>query len=104
MKSHMVRGGGGTQLHVIEVGNAARPSIVFIHGLSQCSLSWIRQLNSDLADNYRLVAIDIRGHGLSEKPREGDADSRQWADDVRAVMETLNRIGQSSVAGHMVRS
>jgi non-heme chloroperoxidase len=90
MKSHMITGGGGIQLHVVETGNASRQSIVFIHGLSQCSLAWSRQLNSELADTFRLVAMDIRGHGLSEKPREGYADARLWADDVRAVIKTLN--------------
>lgn len=90
MKSHMVTGGGGIQLHLIETGNASGRSIVFIHGLSQCSLAWTRQLNSELAEKYRLVAMDMRGHGLSEKPREGYADSRLWADDVRAVIKALN--------------
>jgi pimeloyl-ACP methyl ester carboxylesterase len=86
----MVTGGGGIQLHLLETGNARGQSIVFIHGFSQCSLAWTRQMNSDLADTYRLVAMDMRGHGLSEKPREGYADSRLWADDVRAVIETLD--------------
>jgi non-heme chloroperoxidase len=90
MKSHMIAGGGGIQLHLVETGNAGGQSIVFIHGLSQCSLAWSRQLNSELADHYRLVAMDMRGHGLSQKPREGYADSRLWADDVQAVIKTLN--------------
>jgi len=47
-------------------------------------------MNSDLADDYRLVAMDLRGHGLSEKPREGYTDSRIWADDGNAVIRTLS--------------
>jgi non-heme chloroperoxidase len=90
MKTHTIRGGGGTQLHLLEAGNPTGQSLVFIHGFSQCSLAWVRQMNSELADDYRLVAMDMRGHGLSEKPREGYADSRLWADDVRAVIRTLN--------------
>jgi len=86
----MITGGGGIQLHVVETGNASGQSIVFIHGLSQCWLAWSRQVNSELADTFRLVAMDMRGHGLSEKPRESYADSRLWADDVRAVIKTLN--------------
>lgn len=90
MKRHMITGGGGIQLHVVEAGNSRGRSIVFIHGFSQCSLAWTRQLNSELAEKYRLVAMDMRGHGQSEKPRDGYADSRLWADDVRAVIKTLN--------------
>jgi non-heme chloroperoxidase len=46
-------------------------------------------MSSDLADDFRLVAMDIRGHGLSDKPREGYADSKLWADDVNAVIQAL---------------
>ena len=90
MKSHTIRGGGGTQLHVLEAGNPQGRAFLFIHGFSQCSLAWTRQMNSELADDYRLIAMDMRGHGLSEKPREGYADSRLWADDVQAVIKTLD--------------
>jgi len=90
MKSHMVAGGGGIQLHLLEAGNPTGRSIVFLHGISQCSLAWARQMNSELANEYRLVAMDMRGHGLSDKPREGYADPRLWADDVRAVIKALD--------------
>jgi len=90
MKNHMITGGAGIQLHLVETGNSVGQPFIFIHGFSQCSLAWTRQVNSELAQNYRLVAMDMRGHGLSEKPREGYADSQLWADDVRAVIKTLN--------------
>jgi pimeloyl-ACP methyl ester carboxylesterase len=89
MKHHTITGGGGVHLHVVETGNPSGRPILFIHGFSQCWLAWRRQLNSDLADRYRLVAMDMRGHGLSEKPRDGYADSRLWADDVDAVLQAL---------------
>jgi len=63
---------------------------MFIHGFSQCWLAWNRQLSSDLAESYRLVAMDMRGHGLSDKPREGYTDSKLWADDVNAAIQALN--------------
>ena len=42
-----------------------------------------------LADDFRLVTFDIRGHGMSEKPREAEpyVDAGLWADDVAAVIE-----------------
>jgi non-heme chloroperoxidase len=46
-------------------------------------------MSSDLADDFRLVAMDLRGHGLSDKPRDGYADSKLWADDVNAVIKAL---------------
>ena len=89
MKHHTITGGGGIQLHAAETGNPNGRPILFIHGFSQCWLSWNRQLNSDLADDYRLIALDMRGHGQSEKPRDAYADSKLWADDVHAVINGL---------------
>jgi pimeloyl-ACP methyl ester carboxylesterase len=89
MENHKITGGGGIRLHLVETGNAKGRPIMFIHGLSQCWLAWKRQMSSDLAADYRLVAMDIRGHGLSDKPREGYADSRLWADVVHAAIQAL---------------
>jgi non-heme chloroperoxidase len=89
MTSHYVVGGGGTRLHVRETGNPNGQPILFIHGFSQCGLCWGRQLNSDLATDHRLVAMDMRGHGQSDKPRDAYGDSKLWADDVNAVLQTL---------------
>jgi non-heme chloroperoxidase len=89
MNTHQIKGGGGTRLHVVETGKPKGHPILFIHGLSQCWLTWNRQMNSELAKDCRLVAMDMRGHGLSEKPREGYTDSALWADDVNAVIVGL---------------
>lgn len=89
MKHHTITGGGGLQLHVVETGNPDGRPLLFIHGFSQCWLAWQRQLNSELATQYRLVAMDLRGHGWSEKPRDGYGDTRLWADDVDAVVQKL---------------
>jgi len=89
MKHHTIIAGGGTQLHLVEAGNAQGRAILFIHGFSQCWLVWDRQLRSDLAADYRLVAMDLRGHCTSDKPRAGYDDSRLWADDVDAAIREL---------------
>jgi non-heme chloroperoxidase len=89
MRAHTVTGGGGCRLRVEEAGNPDGRPILFIHGFSQSRLSWSRQLQSDLADDFRLVALDNRGHGLSDKPRDAYVDSTLWADDIRAIIATL---------------
>ena len=90
MKAHKIAGGGGVQLNVVEHGNPQGRPILFIHGASQCGLQWGRQMDSTLARDYRLLAMDMRGHGLSDKPREGYNDSKVWADDVNGVIYALN--------------
>jgi non-heme chloroperoxidase len=88
---HTVRGGGGLRLHVREWGQAGGPPILFIHGLSQSHLCWARQYESELADEFRLVAYDLRGHGMSEAPLEPEhyTDGELWADDVAAIIDQL---------------
>jgi pimeloyl-ACP methyl ester carboxylesterase len=88
---HTVPGGGGLGLHVREWGRADGPPILFIHGLSQSHLCWARQYQSFLAEEFRLVAYDLRGHGMSEAPLEPEhyTDARLWADDVAAIIDQL---------------
>jgi non-heme chloroperoxidase len=90
MQHHTITGGGGTRLHVVETGDPRGPAILFLHGCSQSWLTWDRQLRSELARRYRLVAMDLRGHGSSERPRDGYDDSRLWAADVDAAIRELD--------------
>src|SRR5262245_56522427 len=92
MNIHSVKGGGGVRLHVREWGDAAAPPILFIHGWSQNHLCWRRQYDSGLASHFRLVALDLRGHGMSEGPskQEEYQNERLWADDIAAVIDQLN--------------
>ena len=91
MKTHAVQGGGGLRLHVREWGKPDGSPILFIHGWSQNHLCWAKQYESGLADEFRLVAYDLRGHGMSEAPLEPEhyTDEALWADDVAAIIEAL---------------
>jgi non-heme chloroperoxidase len=91
MRIHEVRGGGGLRLHVREWGNPEGPPILLIHAWSQNHLCWAKQYDSALADEFRLVAFDLRGHGMSEAPpgREHYTDAGLWADDLAAIIEAL---------------
>ena len=91
LATHEVRGGGGLRLHVREWGFAQGPPIVFVHGWSQSQLCWSRQIAGPLAADFRLITFDLRGHGMSEQPRDAAAylDSQLWADDLHAVIQQL---------------
>ena len=90
VRTHEVTGGGGVRLHVEETGNRAGRPVLFLHGLSQSGLTWHRQMQSDLTRDFRLVTLDLRGHGDSERPAEAYGDSVLWAEDVAAVIRSLN--------------
>lgn len=91
MNIHAVPGGGGLSLNVVEAGTRGAPSLLFLHGLSQSSDVWMEQFASSLTEAFHLCALDLRGHGASEKPLGAAAyhDATLWAEDVRAVIEGL---------------
>ena len=91
MKTHTVEGGGGLRLHVREWGDGEGQPILFIHGWSQNHLCWEKQYDSALTGEFRLVAFDLRGHGMSEAPLDAEhyTDGRLWADDVAAIIDQL---------------
>lgn len=89
MREHTITRDDDPDLHVVETGPRDARPILFVHGYSQSHLSWRDQLGSALAEDYRLVAVDLRGHGASEKPRGVYDDGDYWASDVRAVVDAL---------------
>lgn len=91
MKIHTVHGAAGVKLHVREYGKPAGIPILLIHGWSQSHLCWSKQFESALKDDARVVALDLRGHGMSDAPLEIDqySDGNKWADDIAAVIDQL---------------
>ena len=80
----------GLTISAQEWGNPTGPEILFIHGFSQSHLSWMRQVEGDLAKEFRIVTYDLRGHGNSDKPLDPARyrDSKAWGDEVQAVIDT----------------
>lgn len=86
-----VQGGLGIRIATYEYGNPDGPAILLIHGFNQCHLCWEKQFSGPLAAKYRIVALDLRGHGNSEKPDDPAAyrDQGLWGDDIHAVISGL---------------
>ena len=91
-KPMMVAGGGGTKIAMYEYGDPNGPEILLVHGFSQSHLSWSKQYNSPMMQKFRMVAIDLRGHGASEKPTNAESynNSKVRADDINAVIKAKN--------------
>jgi predicted alpha/beta hydrolase len=60
----------GLMISAQEWGNPNGPEILLIHGFAQSHLSWMRQVDGDLAKEFRIITYDLRGHGNSDKPFE----------------------------------
>ena len=91
MEIHTVQGAAGVKLHVREYGKSSGIPILLIHGWSQNHLCWAKQFGNALKDEARIVALDLRGHGMSDGPAETDqyTDGDKWADDIAAVIDQL---------------
>lgn len=63
------------------------PAVVLIHGLGGSHGMWVYQVPA-LADRYRVIAVDLRGHGQSDKP-PGPYEVSTFAADVRDLLDTL---------------
>ncbi len=88
-RSCTIRSRDGTRLAVSETGNRNGKPLLLIHGIAQSRLCFRKQTSSKLAERFRIVSFDLRGHGESDKPREAKAytEGGRWADDVAAVIE-----------------
>lgn len=78
-------------------GNESAPWIVFCHGARMNHRIFEEQL-SCMTDNYRVLLIDLRGHGQS-RPMGDDFSIELGADDVLAVLDQCG-IDQAVVVGH----
>lgn len=78
----------GTELYVTDQGPRNAQTIVLVHGLLANFGFW-RNNVPDLARHFRVITIDMRGHGFSSKPNVGDTPL-QVARDVHALLVQLN--------------
>lgn len=69
-------------------GAEAGPVVCFTHSLASDSGMWAEQLPALLAAGYRVLRVDMRGHGGSD-PVAGDYRMEALADDVAAVLDFL---------------
>ncbi|HEY7294456.1 MAG TPA: alpha/beta hydrolase [Dehalococcoidia bacterium] len=88
----------GLRLHCLEWGDPAAPPILLLHGGNQTAHSW-DLVSLSLADRYHIIALDQRGHGDSEWPRDGQADRHARAGDAREILDVLG-IERPLVCGH----
>ena len=75
----------GVELHYT-VRGAGEP-LLLLHGFGGCAATW-NSVAEKLALHYRLILVDMRGHGQSTNP-SGRFTHAQSADDVRALLDIL---------------
>jgi pimeloyl-ACP methyl ester carboxylesterase len=86
----------GLRFHVAEAGSGDDP-VLLLHGWPQHWFEW-RHLMPALADRHRVLAMDLRGFGWSDAPREGYL-KEEMANDVLAVLDKLG-LERVKLVGH----
>ena len=73
------------------------PAFVLVHGWT-CDRSYFAPQADHFATRHRVVSVDLRGHGESDKP-QGGYPIRTFADDVAHVIDQL-KLGKVIAVGH----
>ena len=89
----------GIRLHYTEEGEG--PPVILLHGFAvNADLNWrLSGISPRLAKEFHVVALDLRGHGLSDKPRTAAAYGMQLVEDVLRLMDLLD-IERAHVVGY----
>ena len=88
----------GGNINVIQDGPRDAPALVLIHGLGGSTRWWDRVVPM-LAASYRVIRLDLLGHGQSAKPAGG---GYAIPDQARRVGQALDRLGvrHAIMVGH----
>lgn len=78
----------GVRLHYRDVGQANGPVLLLLHGYSASGLDWQDWVDR-LGDRYRLILVDLPGHGLTEAPAGYEASIAGMVACVASLVETL---------------
>jgi len=89
---------GSPRLHCLEWNPEGELTILLLHGNSANAWWWAPMAVCTPA-NYRLIAIDLRGHGDSEWVRPPAYGPHDYADDLARLITALN-LDRPVVAGH----
>ena len=80
--------GPAGELYVDDAGSGSGVPILFLHSYAGTSAHWKAQL-AHLRPRRRAVAMDLRGHGHSDKPPDGDYSVASIGEDIAAVVDAL---------------
>lgn len=87
----------GLKIHFTDTGPQDRSAIVLVHGFSSSLHTW-EAWKTDLETDYRVITLDLPGHGLSRAEDPNRANIERFVDVVKAVTENLN-VDRFTLAG-----
>jgi len=90
---------GGVKIHYLDEGKGE--PVVLIHGfLVNKEIQWVLPgIVKTLAKDYRVIALDCRGHGKSDKPSDPKKYGREMVEDVVRLLDHLD-IKKAHIVGY----
>ena len=88
----------GINLHYLEWGDTDRPAILMLHGISQQAHSW-DFISLPLSVDYRVIALDQRGHGDSDWSPNGNYSTDIYVGDIEGFVGAM-RLENFHLMGH----
>ena len=88
----------GGRRHLLEWGEPGAPVVVLLHGMRDHAHSWSWVAQS-LADRYRIIAPDLRGHGDSDWSRDRDYTLPSYVRDLAEIVEASG-LADINIVGH----
>jgi pimeloyl-ACP methyl ester carboxylesterase len=100
IRHERVTGYGGVGLHVVRAGPDRGVPVVLLHGFPEHWISWRRQIPALARAGFAVLAPDLRGYHLSDKPAAPDAYRlRALVEDVAALVRDTGQ-PKAHVVGH----
>lgn len=94
----------GVRLHYREEGPTSGHALVLVHGQSSSSDAW-RAWSDGLGKDYRVISIDLPGHGLTRAPSDYEASLTAFADVIEELVRRVDLDGFTlvghSMGGHV---
>ncbi|MBN9087354.1 MAG: alpha/beta hydrolase [Reyranella sp.] len=91
---------GGTRAHVRDEGKPDAMPLLLIHGSLESLHVW-RGWAGELKDRYRVISVDLPGHGLTGPWARGDYSIEAYADFIEVLADTL-QLDRFAIAGHSI--
>ena len=91
---------GNLKLSWTEWGSDNSEAIVLLHGPRDCALSW-EVVAENMADQYRVIALDSRGHGLSQDADPGHYSFKNHVEDFGNLIDIID-IDVITIVGHSI--
>lgn len=88
----------GIDVYFGETGESKHQSLILIHGLGDCARSW-DYFAQAMSDEFRVITLDSRGHGQSDKSLNGEYPFKDYVKDLQILVEHLE-IESLILVGH----